>query len=42
VPEVSYLLGHKDSYTTMKIYAHFIREESTATQELASSVMAEG
>jgi integrase len=43
VPEVSHLLGHKDSYTTMKIYAHFVREESAATQELASSVMtAEG
>ena len=41
VPEVSQLLGHKDSYTTMKIYAHFIREESTATQDLASSVMAQ-
>jgi integrase len=42
VPEVSRLLGHKDSYTTMKIYAHFTGEQSTATQELASSVMAEG
>ncbi len=40
-PEVSKLLGHKDSYTTMKIYAHFVPQESTATQDLASSVMAE-
>jgi integrase len=39
VPEVSQLLGHKDAYTTMRIYAHFIREESTATQDLASSIM---
>ena len=27
VPEVSALLGHKDSYVTWKVYAHFVRKE---------------
>jgi len=39
VAEVSYLLGHKDSYTTQRIYNHFCKEESTATQELAQSIL---
>ena len=39
VTEVSHLLGHKNAHVTMTVYAHFIREESTATQELASSVL---
>jgi hypothetical protein len=30
VAEVSALLGHKDSYVTLKIYTHFTRAESTA------------
>ena len=40
VPEVSALLGHKDSYVTWKIYAHFVRKESTAVQDLATSILA--
>jgi integrase len=40
VPEVSALLGHKDSYVTWKIYAHFVRKESTAVQSLAASILA--
>ena len=34
--EVSKLGAH---YTTLKIHAHFVPVESTATQDLASSVM---
>jgi len=41
VTEVSHLLGHKNSHVTMTTYAHFIREESTATQELAALIMGE-
>jgi integrase len=41
VTEVSHLLGHKNAHVTMTVYAHFIPKESTATQELASSVMGE-
>jgi integrase len=40
VPEVSALLGHKDSYVTWKVYAHFVRKESTAVQTLAASILA--
>jgi integrase len=40
VPEVSALLGHKDSYVTWKVYAHFVRKESTAVQDLAASILA--
>jgi integrase len=40
VPEVSALLGHKDSYVTWKVYAHFVRKESTAIQDLAASILA--
>ena len=39
VPEVSALLGHKDSYVTWKVYAHFTRRESTAVQNLATSIL---
>jgi integrase len=39
VPEVSALLGHKDSYVTWKVYAHFVRKESTAVQDLATSIL---
>lgn len=42
IPEVSYLLGHKDSYVTLKIYAHFVRQESRSVDNLAASIMAEG
>jgi integrase len=41
VAEVSTLLGHKDSHVTWKIYAHFCKKVSTATQELAASIFAE-
>src|SRR5215813_7797134 len=40
VPEVSALLGHKDSYVTWKVYAHFVKKESTAVQDLATSILA--
>jgi integrase len=40
VPEVSALLGHKDSYVTWKVYAHFVRKESTAVSDLAASILA--
>lgn len=39
VTEVSHLLGHKDSYTTMKVYAHFVREETGSVETLASSIL---
>ena len=39
VPEVSALLGHKDSYVTWKVYAHFVRKESSAVQNLAASIL---
>jgi integrase len=40
VADVSRLLGHKDSYVTWKIYAHFFGKESMAVQDLATSIMA--
>jgi hypothetical protein len=40
VPEVSALLGHKDSYVTWKVYAHFVRKESKAVENLAASILA--
>jgi integrase len=40
VPEVSALLGHKDSYVTWKVYAHFVKKESTAVHDLAASILA--
>lgn len=42
VPEVSALLGHKDSYVTWKVYAHFVGRESSAVQDLAASILAGG
>lgn len=39
VAEVSHLLGHKDSYVTLKVYAHFVRTETSAVQDLAASIM---
>jgi hypothetical protein len=38
-PEVSAILGHKDSYVTWKVYAHFCKKESTAVQDLAASIL---
>ena len=40
IAEVSKILGHKDSSVTLKVYTHFAKEESTATQELAQSTLA--
>jgi integrase len=40
VAQVSALLGHKDSYVTWKVYTHFVRRESTAVQDLATSILA--
>jgi len=40
VAEVSALLGHKDSYVTLKVYAHFVKQESNAVHNLAASVLA--
>lgn len=40
IAEVSKILGHKDSSVTLKLYTHFAKEESTATQELAQSILA--
>jgi hypothetical protein len=40
VPEVSALLGHKDSYVTWKVYAHFVKKESNAVHNLAASILA--
>jgi integrase len=42
VTEVSHLLGHKDSYVTLKVYAHFVREETSAVHKLARSILAGG
>jgi len=41
-PEVSAYLGHKDCGVTLKIYAHFVREETGAMHNLASSIFAGG
>lgn len=38
--EVATILGHKDSYVTLKVYTHFVKKQSTATQDLASSILA--
>jgi len=40
VPEVSGLLGHKDSHVTWKVYARFVKKESSAVQNLAASILA--
>ena len=36
VPEVSHLLGHKDSSITLKVYAHFVRRETRSVHKLMS------
>ena len=40
IAEVSALLGHKDSYVTLKVYTHFVRKESTAVHDLATIILA--
>jgi len=42
VTEVAYVMGHKDSYVTLKVYAHFVREETGAVQALAASILGGG
>jgi len=42
VPEVGAYLGHKDCGITLKVYAHFVREETRAVHDLASSILAGG
>jgi integrase len=40
IPKVSGLLGHKDSTITMKIYAHWVKDDKkNDVQELASSIL---
>src|SRR5262249_10427864 len=39
IPEVSYLLGHKNAGVTMKTYAHFTGEHTNAVHDLAASVL---
>ena len=41
-PEVAAYLGHKDCSVTLKIYAHFVREETRSMHNLASSIFAGG
>jgi integrase len=41
-PEVAAYLGHKDCGVTLKVYAHFVREETRAVHDLASSIFAGG
>jgi integrase len=40
VPEVAAYLGHKDCSITLKVYAHFVREETQAMHNLAASILA--
>ena len=40
VTDVSYLLGHKDSYVTWKVYAHFAKKEIRAVENLGASILA--
>jgi integrase len=42
VTEASHLLGHKDSYITLRVYSHFIGEETHAVHNLATSILAAG
>ena len=42
VTEVAYLMGHKDSSVTLKVYAHFVRTETGAVQALAASILGGG
>jgi integrase len=39
IPEVSYLLGHKDSSVTLKVYAHFVKRETRSVHKLAASIL---
>src|SRR5262245_28513886 len=39
IPEVSHLLGHKNSAITMKTYAHFTGEETNSVQNLSASIL---
>ena len=41
-PEVAAYLGHKDCGVTLKVYAHFVREETRAIHDLAASILAGG
>jgi integrase len=41
-PEVGSYLGHRDCGVTLKVYAHFVRRETGALRNLASSILAEG
>lgn len=38
VPEVSHLLGHKNSAITMKTYAHFTGEETNSVHNFSASL----
>jgi integrase len=38
IPEVSRLLGHKNSAITLRTYAHFTGEETNAVHDLAASI----
>jgi integrase len=39
VPEVSHLLGHKDSSITLRVYAHFVRRETRSVHKLAAGIL---
>jgi integrase len=39
IPNVSKLLGHRDSIITMKTYAHFVEDKRNDEQELATSIL---
>src|SRR5262245_8603693 len=41
IPEVSALLGHKNSAMTLSTYSHFVGEETTAVHDLSASVVGE-
>ena len=41
-PEVGAYLGHKDPSITLRIYAHFVREETRTVHNLASSIFSGG
>jgi integrase len=38
-PEVAAYLGHKNAGVTLRIYAHFVREETQAVHNLAASIL---
>jgi integrase/recombinase XerD len=41
-PKVAACLGHKDCAVTLKVYAHFVREETQAIHNLAASILTAG